>query len=158
MKKNLLKKIRALTLFFIIALLVSGITAFPVDTELNWLIKSNRISHHHFLFQWLNEVYQGVHTTSIHYTFLFYGFDWLAFAHIMIAALFVGVYKNPVRNKFIISWGMFACICIIPLAFICGNIRGIPLPHILIDCSFGVFGIIPLLFCRKYILLLEKCD
>jgi hypothetical protein len=39
---------------------------------------------------------------------------------------------------------MIACVAIIPLAFICGPIRQIPFYWRLIDCSFGVFGIIPL--------------
>jgi hypothetical protein len=34
----LLKKIRLLVLFFILALILSGITAFPVETELKWLL------------------------------------------------------------------------------------------------------------------------
>jgi hypothetical protein len=50
---------------------------------------------------------------------------------------------------------MFCCVSIIPLAFICGTIRDIPVYHILIDCSFGAIGIIPLLVCRKYVLQLE---
>ncbi len=103
------------------------------------------------MYNWLNTVYVGVADTQAKYPFLFYGFDWLAFAHLMIASLFYGVYKDPVKNKFIINWAMFCCIAIIPLAFICGPIRAIPLTHIIIDCCFGVFGIIPLLICKKWI-------
>ncbi|MBR2261972.1 MAG: hypothetical protein IJ916_09780 [Paludibacteraceae bacterium] len=51
---------------------------------------------------------------------------------------------------------MFACVAILPLAFICGPIRDIPFYWTLIDCSFGVFGIIPLLICLKYIKRLEQ--
>ena len=51
---------------------------------------------------------------------------------------------------------MIACVAILPLAFICGPIRQIPFYWRLIDCSFGVFGIIPLLLCMKYIKALEK--
>ncbi|MBG9376475.1 hypothetical protein I5907_09540 [Panacibacter sp. DH6] len=151
----LLKKIRILVVFFIIALAISGITAFPVYTELTFLKQQGFINTDHVLGAWLDKVYNGVADTYKKYPFLFYGYDWLAFAHLMIAALFYGVYRDPVRNKFIMGWGMFCCVCIIPLAFICGTIRSIPLYHILIDCSFGVFGIIPLLVCRKYILQLE---
>ena len=35
---TLLKKIRLLILFFIVALILSGVTAFPVETELRWLL------------------------------------------------------------------------------------------------------------------------
>lgn len=156
MEKTTLKKIRSLVVFFMIALALSGITAFPVYTELTWLMQTGWMSVDHFPGNWLQSVYEGVADMQSKYPFLFYGYDWLAFAHLMIAALFYGVYKDPVRNKFIISWGMFCCISIIPLAFICGSIRGIPFLHILIDCSFGVIGIIPLIICRCYILRLEK--
>lgn len=156
MQKNLLKKIRYMIVFFIIALTLSGITAFPVYTELNWLMQKGWMSTDHFPGNWLQRVYAGVANTQASYPFLFYGYDWLAFAHLMIAALFYGVYKDPVKNKFIIDWGMFCCLAIIPLAFICGSIRVIPFLHILIDCSFGIFGLIPLLICRKHIVQLEN--
>ena len=158
MKPKLLKKIRFLVVFFIIALAISGITAFPVYSELKLLKETSLMNGNGFPANWLNEVYEGVNSAHDNYPFLFYGFDWLAFAHLVIAALFYGVYKNPVKNKFIIDWGIFCCIGIIPLAFICGTIRGIPFVHILIDCSFGLIGIIPLLICRKYILQLERLD
>jgi len=44
---------------------------------------------------------------------------------------------------------MYACIMVIPLAFIAGPIRQIPFFWQLIDCSFGVLGIIPLYTCYK---------
>jgi len=34
---------------------------------------------------------------------------------------------------------------------IAGPVRQIPIFHIIIDCSFGVAGIIPLLICRNWI-------
>lgn len=144
-----------MVIFFMIVLALSGITAFPVYTELAWLKQQGFMNDNYFMGAWLNSVYVAVEDIHVKYPFIFYGFDWLAFAHLMIAALFYGVYKDPVRNKFILSWGMFCCVCIIPLAFICGNIRGIPFYHILIDCSFGVIGIVPLLICRKWIQRLE---
>ncbi|MDR1493168.1 MAG: hypothetical protein LBT05_10655 [Planctomycetaceae bacterium] len=61
-------------------------------------------------------------------------------ARIVIAISFPG----PVRNIRVIHYAMIACIGILPLSFICGLIRGIPFGWQLIDCSFDVFGIIPL--------------
>lgn len=151
MNKLILQQIRYWILFFMIALAVSGITAFPVHTELRWIINSGLAVPGTAMGNWLLEVWRGVDATHRYYPFLFYGFDWLAFAHIMIAVLFVGVYKNPVRNKWIINWAMICCVCIWPLAFICGYIRNIPLMHILIDCSFGVFGLVPLWIVKKKI-------
>ncbi|MBL7941673.1 MAG: hypothetical protein JNM00_02850 [Flavobacteriales bacterium] len=78
------------------------------------------------------------------------GFFWLEFATTLLAAWLSGPIWLPVKNSFIISWGMFACVAIIPLAFICGQVRDIPLPWTLIDCSFGVFGIVPLWLVRRW--------
>ena len=86
---------------------------------------------------------------------LAYGYDWLAFAHIVIAMAFIGPFKEPVKNVWIIDWAMLACIAIIPLAFIAAPIRHIPYYHILIDCSFGLIGIIPLLICKRWINILK---
>jgi hypothetical protein len=156
MQPKLLKKIRYLVVFFMVMLALSGITAFPVYSELHWLKQTGFMDGPSFISTWLTEVYNSIADAQQRYPFLFYGYDWLAFAHLIIAALFYGVYKNPVRNKFIISWGMFCCVAIIPLAFICGPIRGIPIQHILIDCSFGVIGIIPLYMVKRYIGQFEK--
>jgi hypothetical protein len=88
--------------------------------------------------------------------FLAYGTDWLAFAHLVIAVAFIGPFIDPVRNKWIITFGLISCAGVIPLALIAGPIRGIPFPWRLIDCSFGIFGCIPLLRCRSLILDLER--
>jgi len=79
-----------------------------------------------------------------------YGTDWLAFAHLVIALLFVGPFRDPVRNVWVIQFGMIACVAVIPLALVCGPLRGIPFYWQLLDCSFGVFGFIPLWFVHKY--------
>ena len=79
-----------------------------------------------------------------------------SFAHIVIAMAFIGPLKDPIKNKWIIDWAMLACIAVFPLAFIAGPIRHIPMFHILIDCSFGVVGLVPLYFCRKWIKELEQ--
>src|SRR4029079_19348442 len=89
----------------------------------------------------------GLRDTYARYPFIAYGTDWLALAHLVLAILFVGPYRDPVRNKWVIDFGLIACAAVIPLALICGPLRGIPLYWRLIDCSFGVFGAIPLLYC-----------
>lgn len=77
------------------------------------------------------------------------------FAHLVIAVAFYGPYRDPVRNIWVVEFGMIACAGIIPLALICGPIRGIPLWWSVIDMSFGVFGVIPLYVVRKRIKRLE---
>jgi len=94
-------------------------------------------------------VNHGLQVTNVRYPFILYGTDWLAFAHLMIAVAFIGPLRDPVRNIWVIQSGMIACVCIIPLAAIAGPIRGIPFGWSLIDMSFGVVGIIPLIIvCR----------
>ncbi len=150
-----LKKIRLLILFFIIALILSGVTAFPVETELRWLLNHPSLVPN-FAEKWLQDVYSALVDTNTKHPMIAYGFDWLAFAHIVIAMAFIGPLRDPVKNKWVIDWAMLACVAVFPLAFICGPIRQIPMFHILIDCVFGVVGLVPLYFCRKWIKQLEK--
>lgn len=152
---NLKKKIRRLIVFFMVALVLSGITAFPVETELRWVLKAKDFMPDAVV-DWLRSCYDAIKDTNINYPMLAYGYDWLAFAHIVIAGAFIGVYKDPVRNKWIIDWAIMACIAVLPLAFIAGPIRHIPFFHILIDCAFGIIGLVPLFICKKWIKQLEE--
>jgi hypothetical protein len=140
--------------FFIIALALSGITALPVETELRWLLQFGNFMPT-VLTQYLTKVYIALLHTNQQYPFIAYGFDWLAFAHLVIATAFIRPLKDPIKNIWIIEWAMIACVGIIPLAAICGPIRQIPFYWSCIDCSFGVFGIIPLYFCGKWTKQLE---
>ena len=112
---SLLKKIRLLIVFFIIALILSGVTAFPVETELYWLLDHPSMVPA-FAKEWLQNVYAGLVETNNKYPMLAYGFDWLAFAHIVIAMTFIGPLKEPVKNKWVIDWALLACVAVIPLA------------------------------------------
>ncbi|MFD2145575.1 hypothetical protein [Mucilaginibacter antarcticus] len=125
LKNKLQSRIRSYIWIVIIGLFLSGVTAFPIETELTVLI--NHLPYQTpELKQWLNKVYQAVSVTNTKYPFLSYGTDWLAFAHIMLAMLFVGPLKKPVKNIWVIELGVIAAVCIFPLAFIAGAVRGIP--------------------------------
>jgi hypothetical protein len=50
---------------------------------------------------------------------------------------------------------MIACILIIPFALIAGHFRGMPFWWRLVDCSFGIIGLFPLMICLKNIKRLE---
>ena len=84
------------------------------------------------------------------FPFLFYGTDWLAFGHFVIAIAFVGALRDPVRNRWLFDFGLIACGLVIPYALLFGLVRGIPFWWQLIDCSFGVMGFVPLWFCRQW--------
>ena len=89
-------------------------------------------------------------------SFLAYGTDWLAFAHLAIAVVFLGPLRDPVRNKWVLTFGVIACAGVVPLALIAGYVRGIPFYWRLIDSSFGVCGVVPLLVCLGYVRKLER--
>lgn len=153
---NQIQSIRCWLIFFIIGLLISGITAFPLVWELEILnnffgVGSSTEKVFPHLSEWISKVYFGLKATDAQYPFIAYGTDWLAFAHIILAILFIGPYINPQKNIWVIEFGIISCLLVLPLAFICGPIRGIPFFWILIDCSFGVIGIIPLLVVRTKI-------
>jgi hypothetical protein len=156
-----LRRIRFWLAAFVAGLVLSGVTAFPLQSELRWLVSRlhadslQSMAESTGLLPWIKRVYVALSTTNAHYPFLAYGTDWLAFAHLVIAAAFIGPYGDPVRNKWVITFGLIACAAVIPLALIAGSMRGIPLPWRLIDCSFGILGSVPLLICKRSILALE---
>ena len=158
-----LKWIRYLLVFFIAGLVVSGLTAYPLVTEigiLNNLIGTDTTMKEVWpqMAEWISKVHGGITEADQKYPFLLYGTDWLAFAHLVIAVAFIGPLRDPVKNIWVIEFGMIACLMVIPEALITGTIRGIPFFWILIDCSFGLFGIIPLWFARKLAKQLERAE
>lgn len=141
-----LRSIRIWLPLFIIGLVLRGATAFPLEHETDWLC--SLLANHSLLPQgtvlWIDRVHSALRNTDNRYPFLAYGTDWLAFAHLVIAVAFLGPLNDPVRNKWVLQFGLIACAAVIPLALIAGPIRGIPLAWRLIDCSFGVIAAIPL--------------
>jgi hypothetical protein len=147
---NDLLRIRICLAIFIVGLVLSGLTAFPLVTESGLLVELvAHLGTGNALYRWVWEVHQGLVETGIVYPFLAYGTDWLALAHLLFAVLFAGPYRDPVRNKWVIEFGLLACAGVLPLALIAGQVRGIPLWWRLGDCSFGVIGAIPLLIALK---------
>src|ERR1035438_938135 len=138
------RRIKLLTCLFIVGLVLSGATAIPLLGELNLLVNfcgaSGEPSE---LARWLLQVRDALAQTQAQYPFLFYGTDWLAFGHFVIAIAFIGALRNPVRNRWLFDFGLIACVMVIPYALVFGGLRGIPLWWRLIDCSFGLFGFIP---------------
>ena len=148
---------------FIAGLVLSGVTAFPLQSETALL---NRMFHvapaatagEPALNIWLRRVHTAIEKTDAEYPFMAYGTDWLAFAHIVIAIAFIGPWVDPVRNKWVLVFGVIACVGVIPLALIAGPIRGIPFYWRLIDCSFGVVGVAPLLICLRHVRAMEQAS
>jgi hypothetical protein len=142
-----LRTIRISVVIVIVGLFLSGATAFPLEHETGWL--AALLDRHpvlpHGIIVWIDRVHQALHDDSIRAPFLAYGTDWLAFAHLALAVLFVGPLVDPIRNKWVLQFGLIACVGVFALALIAGPLRGIPITWRFIDCSFGIFGAIPLL-------------
>ena len=136
---------------------MSGATAIPLETETGWLVRlfggAERGGN---VTEWLVRVRDALHETNARFPFIAYGGDWLAFGHFAIALAFVGAWRHPVRNRWLFDFGLMACALVVPYALVCGAARGIPLWWRLVDCSFGVFGAVPLWLCRRWALELES--
>lgn len=148
------KQVRILIALYVSALVISGYTAMIVPQGLKFLLEIVP-SDWTIIYQWLQKIETIISQTSIH---VLYGFDWLAFAHFGIAMSFYGVWKDPVRNRWVIDWAMWMSIAIFPFAFVMGYIREIPFWWQLIDCSFGVVSLIPLIMIHRRICVLEKAE
>lgn len=148
-KYTLIRRIRLFIGIIVIGLFLSGITAFPIETELKWLV--GILQPDGLFYSWFRLVYDTLQQVNLYHPYLSYGTDWLAFAHLMLAVLFAGALKDPVRNKWVIEFGIIAAIGIFPLAFIAGAIRQIPVFWRLTDCSFGIVTLAILLPCYRMI-------
>jgi hypothetical protein len=146
--------IRILLWVFIFGVVISGMTAIPLETELGILTQWSGSASG--TVKWFLKIRDALVETNAKYPFIAYGTDWLAFAHFVIAIAFIGPLRDPVKNIWVIEFGMIACVLVIPFALVMGGIREIPFGWRLIDCSFGAFGIIPLWFCRRLIMQLAE--
>jgi hypothetical protein len=154
-RASALRKIRCAVFVVIIGLLVGGITAFPLQRELEFAAKvrgveqltpadaSNGFDH------WILVVRDGLRESYARFPWVAYGTDWLAFAHIVIAVFFIGPLIDPVRNVWVLKAGVITCLLIIPMALVAGAVRQIPMGWRLIDCSFGIFGLVPLCYALR---------
>jgi hypothetical protein len=117
---DLLARIRAWTVFFIAGLVVSGATAIPIQSEVRVaqtllgddLSAQGRIPPGGSA--WLRTVRDAINTTAERAPLMFYGTDWLAFGHFVIAIAYIGALRDPVRNRWLYQFGMIAC-ALVPL-------------------------------------------
>jgi hypothetical protein len=155
--EQLRTQIRLRIVLIIAGLVFSGLTAFPIEWELQiahtWILEyrwDNLFSH------WIEDAYQGVQKTNSEYPFIAYGSDWLGFAHLVIAIVFIGPLKDPIRNRWVVEFGIIACVLIFPFAFLAGHVREIPIFWRFIDCTFGIVGCAILFDCNQKIKLWES--
>lgn len=149
-------RIKVLISLFMLGLIISGLTAIPLVWEIELLQKYLGIgtwmdSVCPSLASWITLVYQGIQESYVEYPFLTYGNDWLAFGHFAIALVFIGVLVDPIRNRWVVDFGIITCVLVIPYALIFGAIRDIPILWRAIDSLFGVVGLIPLSIAKREI-------
>ena len=159
------RRFRVWILIVIVGLVLSGLTAFPLLAEVELLgrvlglppgdvpseaARGFETGVFSGLRGWIYTVRQGLRDTYSDYPWVAYGTDWLAFGHLVIAGFFVGPLVWPRRDhRWTLIMGMIACVGVVPLAVIAGEVRGIPWGWRLIDCAFGVFGIVPLVLAYR---------
>jgi hypothetical protein len=155
-----LARVRVWLTVFVVGLVASGITAFPLEWESRLLADLLHAgwSPAPAVTAWVDRIHEAIVRTNREYPFLAYGTDWLAFAHLVIAVAFWGPLRDPVRNLWVVQFAMIACAGVVPLALIAGAARGIPWWWRAVDISFGLVGIVPLLFAWAGIRRLEAAQ
>ncbi len=152
-------RIKFWTAFFIAGLFFSGVTAIPLQPEIHFLVQVFVDPQHPgALGDWLLRVKDGLDQQDLHWPFLGLGTDWLAFGHIVIGLGFIGLWIDPLRNEWLVTWGTLACLLLLPWAWGFGALRGIPWGWRLIDCSFGLGGLVPLYLIYREIQVLKRTE
>ena len=141
-----LKRAKWMLAIVVFGLLVSGITVWPAVPELKWAVgiawgdaEPTGVLHSFVL-----RAIEGLESVEASYPFMLYAHDWLAFAHIVLAILFAGAIKDPVRNVWVVQCGLIMCVLVPFLAGICIPIRGLPLRWFWIDFAFAPAAGVPL--------------
>ena len=151
---------RAKLMLFIVSfgLFISGVTIWPAISELKIslsIMESIGMNQTH-LFGFITKVRDSLILIEKKHPHIIYAYDWLAFAHIVLAILFYGAAKDPVRNRWVIECGLVMCALIPILAGICIPLREIPLYWILFDCAFVPGAAIPLAIALRDVAKIEK--
>jgi len=153
-----LKRARLMLLIVAVGLFVSGVTIWPAVWELKTLVRfawgegrPTGILHGFIL-----EAIEGIEAVAAEYPFLLYCGDWLAFALIVLAILFYGARRDPVRNVWIVQCGLIMCALVPVLAVVCVPLRGIPPQWILVDSAFAPAAALPLWIALRDIRRAEK--
>jgi hypothetical protein len=154
--KKRLHRIRLLTILFIAGLVIAGATAIPVQNEAHLLLRF--LPADWIITKFLSTVTSGLDEAAIRFPFLFYGTDWLAFGHFVIAIVFYGALKDPIRNRWLFQFGMIASVLVIPYAMIFGAWRHIPFIWRCLDSSFGLLGFVPMWVCDRWAGELERME
>lgn len=160
-EKKLLQA-RLLLVIIALGLLVSGLTCYWLPREVSalldlvWRRSPDTIPFMAAEYELLVKVERGLANLERDFPEMFLGTDWLGFAHVVLAILFLGAIREPVRNVWIVQFGMICAVLVVPAAWLFGWMRGLPPIHYLVDASFGIGAMIPLYLCYRIIRRLEQ--
>ncbi len=155
---NDLKLARWMLGIVVFGLLVSAVTIWPAVSELKFAVRlawgdtAPTGTLHKFVLQAIN----GLEDVGARYPFMLYAHDWLAFAHIVLALLFAGAMRDPVRNIWVVQCGLIMCALVPVLAGICIPLRQLPSIWFLIDFAFAPSAALPLWIALRAIRHAEK--
>lgn len=153
-----MRRARWMLVIVSVGLFVAGVTIWPAISELKavvhllWGDSVPAGELHGFLVRAI----EGLEVTNANYPFMLYAHDWLAFAHVMLAVLFAGAARDPVRNKWIVQCGLIMCASIPVLAGTCNSIRELPGWWFWIDFAFAPGAALPLWIAYRDIKCIEK--
>jgi hypothetical protein len=154
-RRQTLSRVRALLVFYAVALIVSGLTAVPVEWEVRtaiavgWGDAAPGTSWWPAMHVFLSQVAAAAQDVGARYPYFFYGFDWLAFGICVLGLLFLGAVRDPVRNVLVVKFGLLCCGLVLVFATIVPHLRGLPWFWTFVDGSFGVLGAVPLLLLLR---------
>jgi len=153
-----LKRAKAMLGIIALGLFISGVTVWPAVPELKMIVgmiwgdsKPTSVLHTFIL-----QAIAGLEFIDGNYPFMLYAHDWLVFAHIVLAILFAGAIRDPVRNIWVVQCGLIMCALIPVLAAIFIPLRGLPLRWFFIDCAFVPVAGLPLWIALKDIKRVES--
>jgi hypothetical protein len=141
-----LKRAKLMLAVVAFGLFVSGVTVWPAVPELKmavrivWGDSQPAGVLHTFVLQAID----ALESVQAEHPFILYAHDWLAFAHIVLAIMFAGAIRDPLRNIWIVQCGLIMCALVPVLAAICIPIRGLPLRWFWIDFAFAPAAAVPL--------------
>ncbi|MCK5127447.1 MAG: hypothetical protein KAR42_14420 [candidate division Zixibacteria bacterium] len=155
---NPLKRAKFMLWIIVFGLLVSAVTIWPAISELKFAVQlvwgdSQPVS---VLHSFIIQAIEGLEKTQTKYLFMLYAHDWLAFAHIVLAILFAGAIRNPVKNIWIVQCGLIMCMLVPVLAIICIPLRGLPWVWFWVDFTFALLAGLPLWIALRDIRRAEK--
>ena len=143
---NDLKRAKLMIGIVVFGLLASAVTIWPAIPELKMAVRIawGDAEPTGVLHSFVVQAIEGLEAMEADYPFMLYAHDWLAFAHIVLAILFAGAIKDPIRNVWIVQCGLIMCAIVPVLAGICIPIRGIPVIWFWIDFAFAPGAALPL--------------